>query len=71
MNTKVAEAVEREDGQWSITRSIDGETTNTIVRDSLPEGAETLEDGRTITDGQLVLIGIKEFEAAFGVVEWQ
>lgn len=48
MNTKVAEAVEREDGQWSITRSIDGENTNTIVRDSLPEGAETLEDGRTI-----------------------
>ena len=28
-----------------------------------------LEDGRTITDEQLVLIGIKEFEAAFGVVE--
>ena len=28
-----------------------------------------LEDGRTIRDEQLVLIGIKEFEAAFGVVE--
>ena len=28
-----------------------------------------LEDGRTITDTQLVLIGIAEYEAAFGVVE--
>ena len=28
-----------------------------------------LEDGRTITDAQLVLIGIAEYEAAFGVVE--
>ena len=28
-----------------------------------------LEDGRTITDAQLVLIGIAEYNAAFGVVE--
>ena len=28
-----------------------------------------LENGRTITDAQLVLIGIAEYEAAFGVVE--
>ena len=47
MNTKVAEAVQREDGRWSITMSIDGQETRNIVRDNLPEGAETLEDGRT------------------------
>lgn len=46
MNTKVAEATQREDGRYSITRCVNGQETNTIVRDSLPDGAETLEDGR-------------------------